>query len=479
MTKFILLSVMALICQVNYSFGQGGSPEYKDGMNIKLDSSGQKYIHFLTYATFWTRETQLNPGTAVNGLPQKDLTDIGLRQFRLLIYAQLSPKYLILSDIGVDNQTFSQGGVPGGGSTGNGGQTFSSTLGKKPGLYLHDLWNEYAVVPDKDAATGKKNDFSLYIGTGLHYWMGISRMTTTATSNYLAVDAPLFNWPLVEQSDQFGRELGIYIKGNAGPVSYRWSVNKPFTVLSSPIAYSAGSPEVNYAVDNNAPGMLSTTGYADWQFLDRESNFLPYNVGTYLGTKKVFNIGAGYYQSNDGTVTQVNNTATSPFIRHNIFIWAVDCFADLPFGGAKNWAVTAYSVFYHDDFGPNYLRFESIMNANVSLAPGYTGNVSQAGFGNLAPVTGTGTTWFTQAGLLLPKTWFKSDIRVQPFGEFTVQEYQRYGDAKFTYWSAGGNLYLDGHHAKISFKYQTRPIVEDNHQQFSEGSFILATQVSL
>jgi len=474
-TCFVIVSIFI----INYSFAQGGSREYKDGMNIKLDSSGEKYIHFLTYATFWARQTQLNPGTAVNGLPQKDLVDFGLRQFRLIIYAQLSPKYLILSDIGIDNQSFSQGGVPGGGNSGNGTQAFNGTLGKKPALYLHDLWNEYTVLPDIDPRTKRKKDFSLYIGSGLHYWLGISRLTSTATSNYLALDAPLFNWPLVEESDQFGRELGVYIKGNAGPVSYRWAINKPFTVLSTPVAYAAGSTAINYAVDNNAPGMLSTTGYADWQFFDRESNFLPYNPGTYVGTKKVFNIGAGYYQTNEGTVTQANNTATSPFIRHNIFIWAVDCFADIPFSGEQNWAVTAYSVFYDDNFGPNYLRFESIMNANVSLAPNYTGNVSQAGFGNLGPVVGTGKIWFTQSGLLLPNSWFMSKIRLQPFGEFTVQEYQRYGTAKFTYWSAGGNLYLDGHHARISFKYQIRPIVEDNRQQSSLGSFILATQVSL
>jgi len=134
MNKYILVLIF-LFLVINTSYGQGGSPEYKDGMNIKLDSSGEKYIHFLTYATFWARETQLNPGTAVNGLPQKDLTDFGLRQFRLLIYAQLSPRYLILSDIGIDNQTFSQGGVPGGGNTGNGTQTYNGTLGKKPALY--------------------------------------------------------------------------------------------------------------------------------------------------------------------------------------------------------------------------------------------------------------------------------------------------------------------------------------------------------
>jgi hypothetical protein len=105
--------------------------------------------------------------------------------------------------------------------------------------------------------------------------------------------------------------------------------------------------------------------------------------------------------------------------------------------------------------------------------------VSQAGLGNLAPLIGTGWSWFTQAGLLLPKSLTKSGTRLQPFGEFSLQEFQRYGSAKFTYWSAGGNIYLDGHHARISFKYQTRPIVENNEQAFSKGTFIVATQVSL
>lgn len=443
-------------------------------MTIKLDSTGKKYIRFMTWATVWIRYTQANPGTAINGIEKSDWTDLALRQFRLVTYSQLSPAYLIVADIGIDNQTFSSGGSAGGGNTGNGGAAFSGTLGKKPGLYVHDLWNEYTVIPDQKGSgslSNRQEPFSLYIGTGLHYWMGISRMTTSSSANYLALDVPLYNWPLVDESDQFARQLGVYIKGNAGPVSYRWSVNKPFTVITPPPTTS----DSNYAVDNNQTGKLSTTGYAAWQFFNHENNLLPYTTGTYIGTQKVLNIGAGYYYSPEATTTQSTNTLT----RHPISIWATDVFADIPFGDKRrNWAFTGYSVYYHYDFGPGYLRNLSIMNANVTQATGYAGKMSQAGFGNLAPTIGTGNAWYTQAGLLLPKT-IPHTVRLQPFGEFSRQSFDRYGSSTFTWWSAGGNIYLDGHHSRISFKYQTRPLVEANRQQGSKGSYIVATQVYL
>jgi hypothetical protein len=476
-----LIGIMLFAGLQPLAYGQGGSPVYKDGMTIKLDSTGKKYIRFFTWATFWARHVSANPGTAVNGVEKKGWTDLSLRQFRFMVSSQLSDRYLVVADIGVDNQTFSSGGSAGGGNTGNGGPAFNGTLGKKTGLYVHDLWNEYTLFPDKDFLTGKKKYASLYIGTGLHYWLGLSRMTTSSSANYLALDVPLFNWPLVDLSDQFARQMGIYGKGNIGPVSYRWSVNKPFTVLSAATAFAPGSPDSNYAVDNNATGKLSTSGYAAWQFLDRENNQLPFTTGTYVGTMRVFNIGAGYYNTGEGTVTQAYNSAGSPLVRHSITLWAVDAFADLPFGPAsKNWAFTAYSVYYHYDFGPNYLRYGSIMNVNVSEASGYSGKGSQAGYGNLAPIIGSGPTWYSQAGLLLPKSLLGGNApRVQPFGEFSWQKFDRFGDSKFTWWSAGGNIYLDGHHSRISLKYQTRPIVINNRQESSKGSFIIATQVYL
>ncbi|MFD0764603.1 hypothetical protein ACFQZI_07040 [Mucilaginibacter lutimaris] len=479
--KLFKLSFCIICCCYSQAiFAQGGSPDYKDGMTVRLDSTGKKYIRFMTWATFWARRTSANPGTAINGVAKNNWSDFSLRQFRFVTYSQLSPRYLILADIGIDNQAFSSGGSAGGGNTGNGGPAFSGTLGKKPALYLHDLWNEYAIIPDKNPGNGKANPASVYIGTGLHYWNGVSRMTSAGSANYLAVDVPLYNWPLVDLSDQFARQIGVYVKGNIGPVSYRWAVNKPFTVLSSATAFQAGSRDSSFAVDNNATGKMATTGYAAWQFFERENNQLPYFTGTYVGTKKVLNVGAGYYNSAEGTVTQAGNTTNSELIRHAVTLWAVDAFADLPFGGKdKNWAFTGYTVFYHYNFGPNYLRYGSIINENVSAAQNYSGNISQAGFGNSAPLIGTGTSWFTQAGILLPKTFSGKSTRLQPFGEFSLEKFERFKDATFTYWSAGGNIYLDGHHARISLKYQTRPIVIGDRQAFSKGSFIIATQVFL
>ncbi|SDH50718.1 hypothetical protein ACQ86K_12595 [Mucilaginibacter sp. P19] len=471
-----------LALTIGIAYGQGGSPSYTDGLTIKLDSTGQKYVRFLVWTDFRARYSELNPGTAVNGIAKDNILDFSVRQFRFALYSQLSQRYLVLGTIGIDNQSFSSGGSAGGGNTGNGGATFNGTLGKKPSLYVHELWNEYTIVPDNDFATHKRNFASLYIGTGLHYWVGISRMSSLSSFNFLAIDAPIYNWPLIDNSDQLGRQVGIYLKGVIGPVTYRWAVNKPFTVITPAVAYAKpNAPELNYAVDNNANGNLSTTGYAAWQFFDKENTLVPYTTGTYVGTKKVLNIGVGYYYTGKGTTTQVNNTATSPLINHNISIWAADVFADLPFGGKRqNWAFTGYSVYYHDDFGPNYLRNGSIMNENVGPAQNYTGVVSQAGYGNVAPIIGTGSSWFTQVGLLLPKTLLKTDVvRLQPFAEYSLQQFERYGSSKFTWWSAGGNVYLDGHHAKISFKYQTRPIVVNNQQAFSKGSYVIATQVFL
>ncbi|MFC3563744.1 hypothetical protein [Pedobacter jamesrossensis] len=330
-TKKMFLFIFILTAPIEL-LAQGGSSEYKDGMTLKFDSAGKKYIRILTWGNFWARYTNANPGTSIGGFEKKNWTDFSLRQFRLLTYSQLSPRYLILADIGIDNQSFSSGGSAGGGNSGNGGDNFSGTLGKKPMIYLHELWNEYTILPDKDYKTGSQKNFSLYIGTGLHYWMGISRMSTASSANYLAVDVPIYNWPLVDASDQFGRQLGIYLKGNLDRMSYRWAVNKPFSVRNPSADFPNGSSEYQYAVDNNADGNLSTTGYFSWQFLEKENNMLPYTTGTYVGTKKVFNIGAGYYFQHNGTTTQQSGIAGAPLINHNIRLFSADIFADIPFG---------------------------------------------------------------------------------------------------------------------------------------------------
>ena len=93
-------------------------------------------------------------------------------------------------------------------------------------LFLHDAWAEFAVEPGK-----------LHIGSGLHYWNGISRLTNQSTLNMMTLDNPggqggvsvsdarLFPWSNITTSDQFARHLGIYAKGSLGKFGYRISAN--------------------------------------------------------------------------------------------------------------------------------------------------------------------------------------------------------------------------------------------------------------
>jgi hypothetical protein len=97
-----------------------------------------------------------------------------------------------------------------------------------------------------------------------------------------------------------------------------------------------------------------------------------------------------FYTAPDATKSSVNNTIS----KHNINLCS-GCFLDLPVGKKENkMAVTAYSVFYDYDFGPNYLRNVAIMNIG-SVDPNFTGSRALAGPGNAQP-TGSGNIWYTQ-----------------------------------------------------------------------------------
>ncbi|WP_266365325.1 porin [Tellurirhabdus rosea] len=444
-----------------------GSAEYGSGLKFNLNPEGTKYMRLIMWNQIWFRHTQMNPGTTVNGTPASTATDVGARRLRMLAYAQITPRYLILMHFGINNQTFVNGGAAGTSGTGGYGQ------GKKPGLFFHDVWNEYAVVPTKDPLTGKVNKATLAVGAGLHYWHGISRMTSASTLNFLAVDAPIFNWPLIENSDQFARLFGIYAKGKIGKLEYRLNYNKPFATNLTPPTNGTTVVQ-NVAVDNNGVSKMSYGGYFEYQFLDQEANVLPFKVGTYIGTKQVLNIGAGFYHQPDGTQS-VRNGLTR---KHDISLFAVDLFADLPFGNKdKNMAVTTYSTLYKYNFGPNYLRNLGIMNEGAT-DPKFMDRRSLSGPGNARPMIGTGTIWYTQAGLLLPKG-DKSKVRVQPFAAYAVKDFEALGKTG-NYYDMGCNFYIDGHHAKITPQYSTRPVYLDaNTISGSKGEFILQAQIYL
>ena len=175
-------------------------------LTLKLNDTGSKYVRFIMWHQVWATATQNNPGTVnsrgevIDGSGEKSewSGDVAMRRSRFLAYAQISPRAMILTHWGINNQSFINGATAPNGSNGTG---TASNQGKKPQLFLHDAWTEFEIKKDK-----------LYLGAGLHYWNGISRLTSNSTLNFMTLDAPIFNWPTIEATDQFARQFGIYAK---------------------------------------------------------------------------------------------------------------------------------------------------------------------------------------------------------------------------------------------------------------------------
>jgi len=108
-------------------------------LTLKLNDTGSKYVRFIIWHQQWAQTNNL----AVEDSKLQVTTFA--RRSRILAYAQVSSRFLILTHIGLNNLT--PGNLDALGNGGNG-----------PQFFLHDAWTEFKVIPKK-----------LYIGTGLHY----------------------------------------------------------------------------------------------------------------------------------------------------------------------------------------------------------------------------------------------------------------------------------------------------------------------
>ncbi len=395
-----LLFIIGLVLLFSGQAWAQGGPNYKP-MTLKISEDGSKYIRFITWHQFWM---SYDDNDRV-----RNHADFRVRRSRMLAYAQVSPRFLILTHFGINNQTISGGGAQGQGATG--------TDGKKPQLFFHDIWTEYEVVKDY-----------LYLGTGLHYWNGVSRLSNSSTLNFLTLDAPIFNWYVIERTDQFARQMGIYAKGKIGRLDYRVALNQPFQ-FGDPLT-SVNSSAATHVENSN----WSTQGYINYQFLDKESNKLPYFVGTYLGTKKVFNIGAGWHHHPNAMarVTQFGGEGEPTQIdREDIFLLGFDANLDMPFQGGDGGAITANTTLYVYDYGENHVR---------------------------GTLLGTGTIFYTQLGYMLPKDLLGGGHKLQPYFAFDSRNLDAYED-NLVNWKLGANWFLEGHHAKITFEYSNAPVL--------------------
>ncbi|WP_167343180.1 hypothetical protein [Nonlabens sp. SY33080] len=378
-------------------FSQGAT-EYTGGMKVKLNEDGSKYFRIISWAQFWAQHTD-NTTLNSTGNEEADL-NFSIRRARILMYAQLTKKFLILTHFGLNSQNANNMGPV--------GKSDSSQL------FFHDVWGEWQLTTDHS------------IGGGLHYWNGISRANNQSTLNMLTLDNNRQSWSTIGLSDQFARHMGVYLKGKFGNLQYRVSVNEAITNSLD----VNGTPTINTATYNGrailggAEASKNYAGYFDYNFLDQESNFLPYKVGSYLGSKRVFNIGAGFFYHPNGST--ILDAQTNDFIGEDVSIFSLDAFYDAPLGDNGS-SITAYLQYQNSNYGENF-----------ALGQTYE----------------TGSMLYTHVGYLLPGETDRK-VKIQPYTSFNYRRIDAIND-NATRFGIGGNLYFTGHHSKLSVEYSNQ-----------------------
>ncbi|MEM1416285.1 MAG: hypothetical protein AAGH15_15360 [Myxococcota bacterium] len=385
-------------------------PQAPAPLKLNLSEDGDYWVRFITWHQLWIRQQQQNPGTTVNGDDRDWSWDAGIRRSRFLVLAQLD-RLQMMFHAGINNQTFSNA--------------------RKPGLFVHDLWTSYEVIED-----------IWVLGAGLHYFNGVSRLANASTLFFMTLDMPIFNWHVIETSDQFARQMGIFSTLRLCKFDLQMAVNRPFVVRGREPVPGDAQNVADYREDVNTP---SFAGYATWSFFEQESNLLPYRRGTYLGKKKVLNVGGGWYWQNDAMVS-LSDTDTRRF--HDILGLGVDVFADIPLSNGS--AITGYAGYNYFDFGPNNLRNIGIMNVGDAGS-----GTSMNGRGNAYPTIGTGHIVYAQGGYLLPGR--PLGVQLQPYFGIQVSAFDALDEVS-TVFDVGANFFMIGHNAKITINYRNRPI---------------------
>lgn len=390
--NLLLIAGMFFACQLMYS---QGAPSYEGGFKVKFDEDGKKYFRILSWAQV--------QGVYVDNVPE-DVShfNFNLRRARVLMYAQLNDKFLILTHFGLNNLNSNS----------------LSPTGKGDGsqLFFHDVWAQYNLNKHHS------------VGAGLHYFNGISRLNNQSTLNMLTLDNNRQSWSTLGLSDQFARHIGVFGKGNFGKFQYQVAINDAITD-----GLDEREPEVNGPPVYGGKRLLGSrdagmvyAGYFDYNFLDQESNFLPYKVGTYLGTKRFFNVGAGFFLHPSGSVRLDDG---DELVGEDVSIFAIDVFYDAPIGD-KGSTITAYATFQSNDYGKDYLY----------------------------SAYGTGTMVYGHVGCV-----FNGDVnktRFQPYVSYGSNSYDAVSENRNVF-GVGANAYFAGHHSKLTIEYKNESFIEN------------------
>lgn len=375
----------------------------------------------------WARLMEYNPGSTVFGYKKDKGADIGIRRIRLNLTGTPTDKITYYVQASLNN--------------------FNSISDRKLGLFISDVNADYKVY---------KNH--LDIGMGLSAWSGLTRFSSPSTVTFLGIDGPLFLQTTNDVTDQFFRKLSIYAKGKIDRFDYRIALAQPMAIHKSSY-FTAINENSNFSA---RPAKLQTNAYFQYQFKDIESNTTAYTTGTYLGKKKVFNIGAGFiYQPK--AMWQLN--AAHDTLENNLMQLAVDVFYDAPIG-KKGEAISVYACAVHSDFGTNYYRNTAVMNPTNGVV-----STNLNGSGNGYPAVGTGDCGYVQVGYKLKDNLLKTAM-LMPYASIQYDKLQRFTDP-VVFYDLGINLLLNGHNSKVTMAYQNRPLMTSASTVGSRKSALL------
>jgi len=372
-----------------------GSPDYTGGLKVKFNEDGSKYLRVISWA-------QVQANYNMDAADNAAATSFNLRRARILMFAQINKDFLILTHFGLNSL--------------NSGTLSPTGKGTGSQLFFHDVWAQYNVGTDHT------------VGGGLHYFNGISRLNNQSTLNMMTLDNNRSSWATIGLSDQFARHIGIFAKGKFDRFQYRVAINDAAVTSlnnsSTPVAGGAALYN-GLALLGSKDAGKTYAGYFDYHFLDQESNFLPFKVGSYLGGKRVFNVGAGFFLHPNGSVIDTGTATTPNLVGEDVSIFALDAFYDTPIGEDGS-ALTAYAVFQSNDYGKDYM---------------------------LGSAYGTGSMFYGHVGYVLEGD--KTKTRYQPYLSYGTHSYDASSDNRSTF-GLGINAYMSGHHSKLTLEYKNQ-----------------------
>jgi hypothetical protein len=432
MKTYIKVFFFLIILVPSLGFGQA----IKNG-KLYLNEDGSHYVKLTLNTQVWMRAGEYNPGSTIFGSPKKGGVDIGIRRYRVQFMSQITDRVFVYSQFGENN--------------------FNNIADRKQGFFVHDAMADYAVIPKK-----------LSLGGGLSAWSGLARFASPSVGTIMGIDAPLFQQSTNDVTDLFLRKLSVFAKGKLGKLDYRVAMAQPMAIQKS-----AG---YNATITTNSsfsglPPKMQWNSYLQYQFKEQESNQTPYMTGTYLGTKKVFNVGAGIvYQAKAMNHIADNLKDT---VQTNMLQIAADVFYDAPLKEDGS-AISIYANASHFDFGKNYFRNQSVMNPANGTGSGSSLNGSGFGY----PAIGTGNVYYTQVGYKT-KNNLIGKTSLMPYVSLQVSDLQKL-QKPMTFYSAGVNWLLAGHTSKFTVAFENRPIFNNDATQMSrKTNLVMQYQVYL